>query len=59
MTVAVMGATGKLGNFVIKHLLKKLPSKQIVAVICKVYFYFIIIASKSQGVIQPCSSSEI
>ena len=33
MTIAITGATGKLGNFVIKHLLKKLPANQIVAVV--------------------------
>jgi NAD(P)H dehydrogenase (quinone) len=32
VTVAVTGATGKLGNLVIKHLLKKLPANQIAAV---------------------------
>jgi NAD(P)H dehydrogenase (quinone) len=31
--VAITGATGKLGNFVVKHLLKKLPANQIVAVV--------------------------
>jgi NAD(P)H dehydrogenase (quinone) len=33
MVVAVTGATGQLGNIVIKHLLKKLPANQIVAVV--------------------------
>jgi len=33
MTVAITGATGQLGNFVIKHLLKKLPANQIIAVV--------------------------
>lgn len=33
MTIAVTGATGKLGNFVIKHLLKKIPANQVVAVV--------------------------
>jgi NAD(P)H dehydrogenase (quinone) len=33
MVVAVTGATGQLGNFVIKHLLKKMSVNQIVAVV--------------------------
>lgn len=33
MTVAITGATGQLGNLVVGHLLKKLPAKQIVAVV--------------------------
>jgi NAD(P)H dehydrogenase (quinone) len=33
MTVAITGATGKLGSLVVKHLLKKLPANQIVAVV--------------------------
>jgi NAD(P)H dehydrogenase (quinone) len=33
MTIAVTGATGQLGNFVVKHLLKKLPANQVVAVV--------------------------
>jgi NAD(P)H dehydrogenase (quinone) len=33
MKVAVTAATGRLGNFVIKHLLEKLPSNQIVVVV--------------------------
>lgn len=33
MTIAITGATGQLGNFVIKHLLKKIPANQIVAVV--------------------------
>lgn len=33
MTVAITGATGKLGSLVVKHLLKKLPADQIVAVV--------------------------
>jgi NAD(P)H dehydrogenase (quinone) len=33
MTIAVTAATGQLGNLVVKHLLKKLPANQIVAVV--------------------------
>jgi NAD(P)H dehydrogenase (quinone) len=33
MTVATTGATGQLGNFVIKHLLEKIPADQVVAVV--------------------------
>jgi NAD(P)H dehydrogenase (quinone) len=33
MTVAVIGATGRLGTFVVNHLLQKLPANQIVAVV--------------------------
>jgi NAD(P)H dehydrogenase (quinone) len=33
MTFTVTGTTGQLGSLVIKHLLKKLPSNQIVAVV--------------------------
>jgi NAD(P)H dehydrogenase (quinone) len=33
MTVAVTAATGQLGSLVMQHLLKKLPAKQIVAVV--------------------------
>jgi len=33
MTVAVTAATGQLGNLVVKHLLEKLPAKEIVAVV--------------------------
>jgi len=33
MTIAVTGATGQLGNFVVKHLLEKIPANQVVAVV--------------------------